>query len=230
MTLSAAASHPRFVKWYVNELFPQPEYLRVNGRPVLFLFQISEAVAQQWGGWSQWKATWDAFRNASIAAGQGNPYLIACQNSQVTQAETYRQQLGFDAVGSYALPGGSTTGAPFSDMVAKHSTFLQTVETHGLKAVIPAATGWDARPRAGRDPWVHEDAQHYIPPTSAELKALVNSTAQWICKHPQLAETQLALMYAWNENTENGAPLIPTLGQGTAYVDALSEILPGLKC
>ena len=34
------------------------------------------------------------------------------------------------------------------------------------------------------------------------------------------------LYSAWNECSENGACVIPTLGNGTLYVDALGKVLP----
>ena len=36
----------------------------------------------------------------------------------------------------------------------------------------------------------------------------------------------LLIYSAWNECSENGACVIPTLGNGTLYVDAVGKILP----
>ncbi|CAF4053750.1 unnamed protein product [Adineta steineri] len=46
------------------------------------------------------------------------------------------------------------------------------------------------------------------------------------CTNTNVAEAQTVIVYAWNENSENGASLIPTIGNGTYYINALSEILP----
>jgi hypothetical protein len=46
------------------------------------------------------------------------------------------------------------------------------------------------------------------------------------CDNKDVTEAQTVIVYAWNECSENGASLIPSLGNGTYYVRALAEILP----
>ena len=54
------------------------------------------------------------------------------------------------------------------------------------------------------------------------MRAAVNFT----CANPTGAEAQTVVVYTWNESSENGAALIPSLGNGTLYVDALAKVLP----
>lgn len=97
--------------------------------------------------------------------------------------------------------------------------------------MVPIApTGWDPRPRAANpDPWVDEGPQHYLQPTPIELQQLFRSAVNFTCQNKEIAEAQTIIVYAWNECSETAASLIPTLGNGTLYVETLSKLLP-LSC
>ncbi len=47
---------------------------------------------------------------------------------------------------------------------------------------------------------------------------------KWNAAHPEAAEANALLIYAWNENDEGGW-LVPTLGEGSARLDAIREVL-----
>jgi hypothetical protein len=98
------------------------------------------------------------------------------------------------------------------------------------KVVLPLPTGWDPRPRYGiPGPTYNESIPHFLQPTAEELQNLFKSSVQLTCAHKNATEAQTIIVYAWNECGENGAALIPSLGNGTYFVRALSEILP-LSC
>ncbi len=91
--------------------------------------------------------------------------------------------------------------------------------------IVP--TGWDPRPRhENPPPWIREGPEHYFQPTGEELQQFLKTAINFTCQYNETVEAQTILVYAWNENSENAAPLIPTLGNGTLYVDTLSKILP----
>ncbi len=88
-------------------------------------------------------------------------------------------------------------------------------------------TGWDARPRYENPvPWLIEGPEHYFQPTGEELQQFFRTAINFTCQYNETVEAQTILVYSWNENSENGASLIPTLGNGTLYVDTLSKTLP----
>ncbi len=88
-------------------------------------------------------------------------------------------------------------------------------------------TGWDPRPRAAQpDPFVNEGPEHYLQPTVEELQQLIQSAINFTCQYNETVDAQTIIIYAWNECTETAASLVPTLGNGTLYVDTMSKILP----
>jgi len=145
----------------------------------------------------------------------------------VGTVKSHAEQIGFDAISSYALPGGTTTGTPFSDQVSAAQNWWSSAVQSGAKVVPITPTGWDPRPRAQTPPpWVSEGPQHYIQPTPVELQNLFTQAIDFTCKNAVATEAQTIIVYAWNESSENGAALMPSLGNSTLYVDALSQILP----
>ena len=91
----------------------------------------------------------------------------------------------------------------------------------GAKVVIPLSTGWDTRPQS-----FNGTASHFLQPTAEELQDFLKDAIRMTCDNRNGTEVQTVLVYAWNECAENGASLIPSLGNGTYFVRALSEILP----
>ncbi len=91
----------------------------------------------------------------------------------------------------------------------------------GRKIILPLSTGWDPRPQR-----INGTGPHYLQPTAEELQNFVKEAIQLTCDNKNVTETQTVLVYAWNECAENGAALIPSLGNGTYFVKALSQLLP----
>ena len=94
--------------------------------------------------------------------------------------------------------------------------------------MVPIApTGWDPRPRAAHpEPFGHEGPEHYFQPSVEEVQQLIRSTVNFACQYNETAEAQTIIIYAWNECSETSGSLVPSLGNGTLYIDTLSKILP----
>ena len=82
----------------------------------------------------------------------------------------------------------------------------------GAKLVPIAPTGWDPR--------------HYFQPIVEELQQLIRASINFTCTYNQTVDAQTIIIYAWNECSETSGSLIPSLGNGTLYIDTLSKILP----
>ena len=209
-----------------------PAYQRVlGGRPLVFLFQASQREADMNGGWAAWKAQWDAFRAESVSQGTGNPYFVAlCVGTgNFGAAVALKENLGFDAIGAYALPGGTLAGVPFAEQIGTAREFWSMAARNGSAQTLvpPVPTGWDPRPRADHPPvWVHESGAHFVEPTAAEITGIFADAAAFMRAQPAVAEAGVALAYAWNENTEGGW-ILPTKGNGTMRLDAVAKALLG---
>jgi len=83
--------------------------------------------------------------------------------------------------------------------------------------------GWDPRPWAEGNVFFSRSPQ--------EVAAFVSNEIAWANSNPQLRPEPsptppIVLVEAWNEFGE-GSHLIPTVGEGTSYGDALAALLEG---
>lgn len=197
--LGAPAAAPAFVAHTVS-LLQQPTYQRITDaagslRPLMFLFQASQAAANSVGGWGAWKQRFNDLRAASVAAGAGNPYIVAMEFTP-KGAQLLMTNLGLDAVSTYAIPQQATTsGTPFVNETNYAQGWWEEAAQLGLKVVPQAPTGWDPRPRAQNEPpWVHEGPQHFVHPTQSQLANMVTTATRWTCANPEAAESKAVLM------------------------------------
>ena len=230
MLLGAPACDPDMQKQYVDRLGSPHYHTVLDGRPLVYLFQFSDGEASTCGGgWNGSRAVFDSFRQQVVAAGLPNPYMVL-MDFDVGTVVSHAQTLGFDAVSTYALPGGTDDGVPMSEQIAAAQGWWKAAAATDFPFVPLAPTGWDPRPRADHPcPCVDEGPQHYEQATGEQVAELVVAALNFTCTNAAVTEAATVVVYAWNESSENGAALIPSLGNGTMYVDALANVLP-MQC
>jgi len=183
----------------------EPTYQKVlAGRPLLAWGDGPERWAARKGN----RGSLDYLRGQFKRAGLGNPYVVV-QAMSPAKAASYVDNLGLDAISSYAVWGGR--GYPG---LARAARGLWDASARTGKAVVPLATaGWGG-PRGG------------VPqqPTGPQLAKHLRDAIAWIGANPAAAPARAILFYAWNEFDEGGH-LAPTKGQGTARLDAIAEVL-----
>eukprot|EP01111_Echinosteliopsis_oligospora_P014974 TRINITY_DN5778_c0_g1_i2.p1 TRINITY_DN5778_c0_g1~~TRINITY_DN5778_c0_g1_i2.p1 ORF type:complete len:394 (-),score=61.53 TRINITY_DN5778_c0_g1_i2:28-1209(-) len=216
----------QYVELMANPLF----HTVLEGRPIVYLFQFSDQQINECGGLSDTQALFQNFRQMATDRGLKNPYIVLMDVNWPQNIVPNAQALGLDAVSAYALPGGSVQGTPFDVLLQNAQSWWRQADGLKFPFVPIAPTGWDPRPRAlNEPPWVNEGPEYYIQTTAEEMQNLISSAIEFACTHNITVESQSIIIYAWNELSENGATLIPSLGNGTLYIDALSEISP-LSC
>ena len=230
MLLGSPACDPSMQKDYVDAMLSPHYHTVLGGRPLAFLFQFSDGEARACaGGWNESRLVFDGFRKQVMSAGLPNPYLVL-MDFDVATVTAHARTLGFDAISSYALPGGTNAGLKMRQQMQAAQSWWQQAANTSFPFVPIAPTGWDPRPRADHPcPCVDEGPAHFEQATGEEVAELVAAAVNFTCAHPTSAEAQTVVLYAWNESSENGAALIPSLGNGTLYVDALARVLP-MQC
>jgi len=219
---------PRLVSF-----FQDPNYQTVlEGRPLLFVFGCPKKVGRK---------EFQTLGDAALAAGGKRPYLVLMGFDPQRDAQDM-QALGFDAVSAYAA-GGQYEGemwsyARLTDHVRNH--YWDVCHRYRIPTITFVTTGWDTRPRLEHPvPWIPGTVR-LDPTPAAEQKPLVDDVTakpaelakhlqealEWTRNHRALNPAHAILMYAWNENDEGGW-LIPTLGEGTARLEALANVLKG---
>jgi glycosyl transferase family WbsX len=210
----------------VVRLMADDAYVKVlNGRPLFYLFCPDPRVAESAAA-RRWL---DEIRARARQANLNEPYLVImgfdpAGNKRMAEA------FGAGAVTSYST-SNFTAGLPYADLARHAEHFWDRCRDTGCKVVPIVQTGDDRRPRVERPvPWEKDQKpgvgieRYHQQATPAELAEHLLHALQWVRQHPNDAEPNAVIIYAWNENDEGGW-LVPTLFEGPARLNALRTIL-----
>jgi hypothetical protein len=209
-----ASATPAFAQLISD--FVKPTYQKVLGnRPLLFIFTDTSA------GYT--RADIDTLRNQTMAAGAANPYVVML-NYDGGRASNFANVVGADAISAYVTYASG--GGSYSGLSSSERNKWNAHKSTGKKVVPWVTAGWDPRPRITNpvtwtsyapNAWTH-------PATPSQIREQVRAATTWAASNVNAAEAGVALMYAWNEFDEGGW-VCPTLWEGTARVDAISDAL-----
>src|SRR6516165_2002723 len=209
-----------------------PAYVKVNGKPLLVVIDMGQ-LRQAFGSSSAVAGALGQLRTAAMAQGLSGVYVVGgffAGYDHNTQSGSFPDLStavadGYDAVSFYNYSFGTVSGAqPFS-LVSEAGQWIwsQTAANSPLPFIPVVMDGWDPRPWAEGNVWFGRSPQ--------EVAAFVSDEIAWANSNPQLRPEPsptppIVLVEAWNEFGE-GSHLIPTVGEGTSYGDALAALLQG---
>ncbi len=196
----------------------------LDRRPVLFIYYIGSLLRLYWkNSLTSMAESINSLRVSAKQAGLGNPYIIIMSGTPAA-AESVRAGLGADAISAYAITLPAIgRGTPYAELARFTQSYWDKEAAATSAGVVPTVMiGWDTRPRKEHPPaYDHSDrsqvdvATYVTAPTPAEFAAECESAVDFIHTHRDHCAARLALIYAWNEDSEGG-PLEPTLGDPNA--------------
>jgi hypothetical protein len=222
-TMGRTGNYSQPVKNIVSLLHDDNYQTALGKRPVIYLYYIEALLGTYWGGsLANMAEAINALRDAARNEGLGNPYIVL-MDSPPASAEKVRAGLGADAISVYAIAPAPNISGPYSQLARSVRSYWEDEIKATSAGVVPTVMiGWDTRPRKEHPPaYDHRDrshvdvAAHITAPTPAEFAAECQAAADFIYKHTDQCDSRLALIYAWNEDSEGG-PLEPTLGDPRA--------------
>ncbi|MBB3175073.1 hypothetical protein FHR90_002920 [Endobacter medicaginis] len=207
--------------FWIAAYLDRPNYLRVQGRPVIAIAS-PERLAGQLGGEAAARRTIAAFRAAARRAGVGDPLLIAVNNASPAADNALASRIGFDAVMAYAspmftglLPGPHPDAAQVLD--AERRAWAARLAHSRLPPLVTASIGYDAWPWSGVEAGYHLDAR-------AWRELLHQSFVRAQALPPGQPGHALLYVDNWNEYGE-GHVIEPSLAWGSSALDVLGEVL-----
>lgn len=211
------------------ECFRRPEYLRLDGRPVIFIFSVAllEQHAQAFGSSAQ--ALLDAARAAARRAGAGELFIVGGTGAGDPTALRAAQgtATGYDAFSAYNYQGpgirayadGHTESHSFDELAQAYREQWQwMLAMPGVSFVLPMTAGWDRRPWGGSEDSLHDRSE----PTATEFAQHLRS-ARDVLEHHEAQTHGLGVLCCWNEFGE-GSYVEPTQERGFAFLDAVRSV------
>ena len=205
----------------------RPEYLRVNGKPVLmvmvpqFLEGRTKALARSNGDLTA------RLQTAMRRAGLPEVILLAGAGGgkhEVTQNAKAWGYAGYFAYNYHGGVDGRTQGElrssrsyrELDDGYREHWNWF--ISKGDLPYVIPMTSGWDMRPWGGSQDKLHDNSMATPPEFLQHLKA-----ARTLMLANPAKTLSLGVMCCWNEFGE-GSYIEPTKAQGMRYLNAVKSV------
>lgn len=219
------------VEQWVTDDFVRSDYLRVSGKPVLFVLD-SFGLKRQLGGDRGVK--WAFALLNRIARAHGLPGVFLVGGVYVDHGFDWGRLSGllsrerYDAVTQYAYPGapGVRSGErSYRQLVASaEQTWDRFAEASPIPYIPDVMAGWDPRPWNervdGRLFWYRR--------TPSRFEQFVRDSLRWSAVNPGAVvrgeRRPLVLIEAWNELGE-GSYIVPTVGTCHSYGRALARAL-----
>jgi len=217
---------PRIIDQWLP-LFKQPDYVRVDGKPLLIVFS-PEHMREICGGSANVHAALDYLRARARAAGLPGVTVavaatVAAHSNPIKVQELNTE--GYDAATGYNYHSLGDeqykVPVPYSQLVAENRATWNRVAAAVHLPYMPVITsGWDQRYSAREQ----QTAIIYDGRTPNQFACYAVDARHWIDTHPaQTAKERIVMIFAWNEIGEGGA-IIPSHQDGAVYANIIGTI------
>ncbi len=194
--------------WLTN-YFKHPSYLKIDGKPLLFIYDAHK-LAQDLGGAQNVPKAFAAMRAACQRAGLPGLYILGEYRGQDLKEIQFRKDLGFDYTFAYIWP----IRKPKEAAAMQLDFVRQSSEQHILPGIFTVSQGWTG--------WHNEGPLYRLPPP--EFEGLLRQVKEIMATMPQKElGSKLLLLDNWNEWSE-GHYLAPHREYGFGYLDSVRRV------
>ena len=199
--------------YWLETFFKHPSYLRIDRRPVLFIYR-PENLVQDLGSVKAARTAAERMRTACREAGFDGLWIVGEYRGTNAKRLRLLRDLGCDSVFAYCWP---MAGSPASGEAVKKQIEIwrKRRDLNILPEVLTVSMGWDARP------WHASPSQWRLTPADF---ARVCAAARVEMEHwPKGSlSRRILLLDNWNEFGE-GHYIAPHRQYGFGYLDALRK-------
>jgi hypothetical protein len=202
----------RLLPFWVNNYFRHPSYLKIDNKPLLFIYR-PEVLSKVLGGVENTRKAFDKMRQAVRKAGFDGIYLIGEYRKLEPDRLQLMKNMGLDYSFAYTWPIPNNP-AP-QTAISTQMQYLSERQAMGFIPEIPTASvGWSG--------WHDEGSIWRLPPN--DFKVLLEKEKAYAQSLPkdQLGHKVL-LLDNWNEWGE-GHYIGPHRQYGFGYLDAVRDV------
>ena len=235
------AEWDNIVKFWLDEHMKNPEYLRIDGKPALFVFSTDHLRDQAWKiiygtgtpthdeNINATKALLDRARDAANKAGLNGIYFVLCTLASMYWVN-FAEEAGFDALSAYNYRLGMEgdergTVTPYSHSFTELDAYYRMhwnwiLKNSRMPYFVPMISGWDKRPWGGSSDPLHDNSSS----TPQEFETHLRAGYDTIIRHATRTKG-IGILYAWNEYGEGGI-IEPTKRHGLEYLRLVQKVFP----
>lgn len=223
----ALADFDAMVDYWVRNYLTRPEYLRIDDKPVVFIFSPDELVdsARRMGVAAP--GLIERARARAARAGLPGIYFVMATPALEHWARSMAPALGFDALSAYNYHAGfrgsaDSRTAPsrsFSDLDQAYRMNWNWIVQHApLPYIVPMSAGWDKRPWGGSG-----DPRHDLSyGTPAGFETHLRAARALMDAQPDKT-LRMGVICCWNEFGE-GSVIEPTRHDGFGFLERVQKV------
>lgn len=206
----------------IEEHFKQPNYLIIEGKPVLMIYNFKKFI-DNLGGVQNTKMATLKMRKAAVDAGFSGLWLLAEHHGRLEKVIPEIKESGFDVISSYHWPtfSGLMTKVTVNqqELIKNQVTCWSKLQNVSQLQTIPTVSmGWDSTPWGGS----HNSAKWYLEPKNFEQLCL-EAKMHMNNENNINPFSKMLLVDNWNEYGE-GHYIFPTKQFGFGYLDAIRNV------
>lgn len=198
--------------FWIENYFKHSSYLKIDNKPVLFIYR-PEFLVDDLGGVENVVKAFDKMREACKQAGFDGLYLLGEYRGLELDHFKLMKSLGLDYTFAYCwyIPDNPS---PEKAIAAQMDMIKKTQELSLLPQVVTVSQAWSG--------WADEGTIWKIPPK--DFKTLLQQAKDYIATFPaQELGSKLLILDNWNEWGE-GHYIAPYREYGFGYLDAVREV------
>jgi hypothetical protein len=204
------------------EKFKDPQYVKVNGKPLLTFYSI-QFLVRNFKTTAAVHEAFDSLRNASIKAGFAGVTIAGCvypNSDLLAQAK----ECGFDILTAYNFQGVGRKPnqmlIPIDSLMAGSKRVWSKFQEAQLPMFPVITLNWDPRPWSAPGNQYAKSAR-YSGYSSQSVYRAAKAAIDWVNTHAQQTTPEkIVLIYAWNEYGE-GAWLTPSASMKNSLLQSL---------
>lgn len=210
------------IAYWLQHYLTRPEYLKVNGAPVVFIMsgQDIDAKAHQFG--SSAKVLFERAQAMARAAGLPGLYFVGGTGAADPLTLGAGRQMGYAAYFAYnyhSAPGQPQPSHSYAELdQAYRAHWRWFMQNSDLPYIIPTTAGWDSRPWGGSADPLHDKSVS----TPEQFKQHLAAARSLMLAYPKQTPG-LSVICCWNEFGE-GSYIEPTKGTGFSYLEAVQAV------
>lgn len=212
------------ISYWVKYYFPRAEFMRINDRPVVFIFSADYLRKLAAGFGSTAKELLDNAQTIARTSGLPGIHFVAGTGAYLSMIESSLKDEGYSAFSTYNYHHGpiAPLNTPSHSYVeldkGYQSHWKRFSEMGSLPLIVPMTSGWDKRPWGGSKDPAHDNSLA----TTTEFRSHLEAAKSFMDANLTLTN-RMGVICCWNEFGE-GSFIEPTKSKGFTYLEQVKKV------
>lgn len=214
------------VDYWLANYFTNPQYFKIDGRPVVFIFSPENLEQGAIASGTIVKGYLDEAQKMARKKGFKGIYFVGCARALDALVTKHLPKHGYAAISGYNYHRGYSgkeekdgQATSYEELLAGYQeNWRWILKNSPLPYFVPMIAGWDKRPAGERFAGPHNNCVS----TPASFETMLRAGKEMLDRYPEKTK-RIGIICAWNEFIE-GSYIEPTKKWGTQYLEKVKQV------